>query len=546
MEKKYINESRYKKGTGRKRRDASTVKSNLKPKSSTKVVEKKQPKKKQVKKKIRRQYKENKTTNIIICVILLIIIAIVSRAILKDENEPFIPLPFFTSSNDEVVKIGVITTDSLLDINTNNTVINELNKYSKDVLLEINADYSIKYRCISNVNKVSNNEYILTKNEDSKVTIYEIKNIIDAHRANQASVYYNKLIDIESTTIINNSTLNVKLKKDNPYFIYNLDIPLTTSKDFTNYVKDSSSTDAKLILNRHKWADKELPLKVVVTKYKDVYAAVEAYKEKEINVFLTNAENVQNLLGKYEYNITTYRNGQSIFLLGNSESKVYSKQEVRKAIAYAIDRDGIIQDVLKGKGVKIDLPYIYDNVKYKYDIYAAENLLLTSGYKKSNKVYSKTEKGVKTTVELDLIVNKEDEIKVSIANKIKNNLGSIGIKINVQKLTEQKMQTRLKNGDYDLILAGVNLNNSPDMSFAKDNLFTNDAIEQANTKIEQSSMQDLNNNILALQNVLSEQISAIGIYSGVSYLIYSKDIIGIENISYMNLFKSLLTKEDAK
>lgn len=543
MEKRYINEARYKKGTTRKRRDASTVKSNLQSKSVPKTVVKKEPKKKV--RKTKKKNRANKGINIIICAMLLIIIAIISRAILKEEGEPFIPLPFATTSNDEVIKIGVITTESLLTKNTNNVVLNEIYKYSKDMLLEINEDYSITYRSISSVNKVSNTEYVLTKSEASKVTVQDIKGAIDNYRTDNTSVYYNKLNNIDSVTIIDNSTLNIKLKTDAPYFIYNLDIALDTSKGFTNYVQSSSSEDSKLVFNRHENADKELPQQIIVTKYKDVYAATEAYKKQEIDVFVTNADNVQTLLGSYEYNITTFRNGQSVFLFGNAKSDVYSKQEVRQVVAYSIDRDGIIQEILNSKGVKIDLPYIYDDVKYKYDIYAAENLLLTNGYKKTNKVYVKTEKGVKTTLELNLIVNKNDELKVNIANKIKNNLSAIGIKINVEKLTEAKLETRIKKGDYDLLLASVNLNNSPDISFIKDKLFMTQTITQALENTQNSTIQDLNKNIISLQNELSEQVSAIGIYSDVSYLIYSKDIIGIDNVSYMNLFSNILSTKQS-
>mgnify|MGYP003291290605 CR=1 FL=1 len=537
MEKKYINEARYKKGTTRKRRDSRTVKSNLNTKSNLKVVIKEKP---IPKKKIRKRKVENKAKNIVICIILLIVIAIVSRAILKDENEPFIPLPFITNSNDEIIKIGIITTESLLDNNTNNIVLMELNKYSKDMLLEINEDYSITYRVLSEVVKVSNKEYLLIKNKECDVTVQDIKKVIEDNKLDKESPYYTKLTNIESVTIVNENELNIKLKQEDAYFIYNLDIPLNSYNSLTNYLIDSSSTDNMLVFNRHKKADKQLPLKIIVTKYKDVYAAVEAYKEKDINVFVTNAENVQNLLGKYEYNITTYKNGQNIFLFGNPKSKAYSKQEVRQALAYSIDRDGIIQDALKSKGTKIDLPYIYDNVKYRYDIYAAENLLLTNGYKKINNVYSKTENGEKIILELDLLVNKNDEIKVKIANKIKNNLGSMGIKVNVKKLTEAKLKTSINKGDYDLILANVNLNNNPDISFVKNSIYVSEILNELMESIEKSAICDLSKNITALKNTLSEQVSTIGVYSDISYLVYSKDVIGIDNVSYMNLFKNLL------
>ncbi|MBQ8042892.1 MAG: hypothetical protein IJ272_01920 [Clostridia bacterium] len=232
MEKRYINESRYKKGTARKRRDAGTVKSNLGTSKQVKIQEKDQVKKTvKTKKKTKKAAKQSKVANIVICIILLILIAVISRAILKDENEPFIPLPFFEQANEEVIKIGVITSDSLLDNNTKNPVINELNKYSKDMLLEVNQDYSITYKCISNVTKVSNKEYILYRNTESNVTTNSIKQELDSYRNNKESVYYTKLENIDSIEVVDDNMLNIKLKTDSPYFIYNLDICLTTSSD---------------------------------------------------------------------------------------------------------------------------------------------------------------------------------------------------------------------------------------------------------------------------------------------------------------------------
>ena len=546
MEKKYLNESRYKKGSTRKRRNSKTVRSNArnekvlndKEKQKKMSVKKAQVKPKTNKKKNR---KESKALNIIICIVLLLLIGVVSRAILKDEDEPFIYFPFMTRANEEVIKIGVITQDSLLDKNTTNLVINELNKYSRDMLIEVNEDYTITYKCISNIHKSSNGEYILTKNTKSKVQVANIKETLEQHMKNEASIYYSKLKNIEDITIIDEQSINIKLKEPDEYFVYNLDICLNTANDLTNYVQDISSSKDKLVLIRHEDADNQLPERVIVTKYKDMYAAVEAYKKQEINMFVTDAENVQNILGKYEYNIKAYRNGKSIFLFGNPKSDLYSRPEVRKAIAYGIDRDDIIQEVMKSKGEKIDLPYIYDEVKYKYDVYAAENLLLTNQYTKSNKVYSKKENGKKVTLELDLIVNKNDETKINIANKIKNNLNAIGIKINIVKLTESKLEDRIEKGNYDLCLASVNLNNTPNISFAEKNLYITEEIELIKNDIRLSNLENLNANISKLQATLSNEISAIGIYSDVSYVIYSQDIIGLDKVGYMNIFKNILT-----
>ena len=542
MEKKYINEARYKRGTSRKRRDATTVKSNLNTKKGPSVSNVKNKKNtKKVKRKIKKIEDKKRTSNIIYCIILIIIIAIVSRAILKDENEPFIPFLFSNESNEQIVKIGVITDENLMNTNNRNLLINELKKYSSDMLLQINEDYSITYKCISNVVKISNREYVLSRNVESKVTVNSIKEALDKYRLDKDSVYYYKLKNIDSVIIIDNNTLNIKLKEDMPYFIYNLDISLNTSVDLTNYVQHSSSSAQRLVYKRHEDADEQLPAEVLIIRYADMYNAVNAYKNKEINMFVTNAENVENILGKYEYNIKKYRNGKNVFLLINSKSDMCSRDEVRKAVAYGIDRDSIINDILKSKGDKIDLPYIYDIVKYKYDVYAAENLLLTSEYKKSNNVYSKVENGIKRNIQLKLVVNKDDKSKVEIASIIKNNLKSIGIIVNVEKLTESKLKSTIKNKDYDLAIANIDLNNVPDISFVSESLLLTDNIKIAIENANNSDINEMEKNIMKLQTALSNDISIIGLYSDVSYLVYSKDIVDVDNISYMNVFKELLS-----
>ena len=540
MEKRYISENRYKKSTKRKRRDVN----DIKQRQTIKVVDASinKSKKKTVTKKIKRtkKVKNTKLNNVIICIILIICIAIISRAILKEEGEPFIPIYFAQDENDEVINIGIITNQNLLSSDINHVLIYELNKYYKDMLLEVNEDYSITYKCISKINKISNSEYELFANEDLDMTAKNIKAVIETYMSDENSMYHTKVKNINSVTVVNDNVVNVKLNKDDPYFIYNLDLPLTLQNSKTNYILDNSSINDKLILKRNKKVDKTLPLRITVKGVSDMYEAVEAYKKDEIDLFITDAANVKNILGKYEYNLKTYRNGKTLFLVGNQESKIYQRQEVRKAIAYSIARDNIIKDVLNLKADKIDLPYIYDTVKYKYDVYAAENLLLTNNYVKKNNVYSKIENSKRFNLSMTLIVNKDDALKVSIAESIKNNLSAIGIEIMVDKLSEANLSKRIKNKDYDLLLASVALNTSPNIQFLNEYIYKTDSVQEAINNITSSSVENLPTNIKTLQQELSNSVSVIGVYADVSYIIYAKDMSSIDNTSYTNIFKSIL------
>ena len=130
-----------------------------------------------------------------------------------------------------------------------------------------------------------NSEYIIKRNEDSKVSIEEIKNYLYKCSTDKNSIYYTQLKNIKTITIIDENSLNINLKNNDPYFVYDLAISLDSAKDITAYVQDSKSTADELIFTRHEDANKELPAQVIVNKYKDVYAVASAYKEAQINMF---------------------------------------------------------------------------------------------------------------------------------------------------------------------------------------------------------------------------------------------------------------------
>lgn len=543
MEKRYISEGRYKKSSARKRRDIKKIRKKVvadaennkklqtkKGATSKKVVKKK---KKKISPKVRKEMRIRRR-NTFACIILIILIVIISRAILKDEGEPFIPNFWAEEENESVVTIGIITTDDLRDENTNNVVLKELKHYTSYMLLKINEDYTVTYDVLENIEKVNEKEYKLIVKKSKEYTAESIKNVILSYMVEEKSVYHSNVSNIEQIAA-NENILTITLKDQDPYFIYNLELPVgnTLNKE---YVVSAEATATTKIYERTKAASNTLPKRIIVKRYKDMYAGVEGYKKNEIDIFITNQKNVQNMLGKYEYNIKTIKTGESIFLLFNPASENIKAKEIRQVVAYGINRDSIIKDTMQSLANTIDLPYIYDKTKYKYDIYAAENLLLSNGYKKVNKVYTKDKKQVKLT----LIVNKNDDEKVAIANIIKKNLTAIGINIELEKLSKEDINKRVAKGNYDLILANVNLNNNPNIDFITSKLYLSEETKTALETINTSSVINLPNEIKNVSNALSEDISVIGIAAKTTYVIYNKSIIGIDNPIYLNIFKDLI------
>ena len=544
MEKRYISESRYKRSsTTRKRRSIETVKNNVRN-SNTPAKTSSDSKKKvknvpvdKVNKKIKKQ--RGKVYNIVVCALLLMAVGALSRTILKDESEPFIPSFVWEEENTDTLKLGIITTDKMSYLNTNNLLIGEMKKYSMNMILNVNTNYTITYGVLKSVQKISNTEYTLNVSDDVELTADDVKNTIENYMKDTASYYNKKFANIASVEKSSNKSLSIKLKANDPYFIYNLELPLEKTSD--DYIQDTAlATADKLSYTRNKNAKKSLVKQIDINKYKDMYKEVEAFKDGNVDLFITSLKNVETMLGKYEYNIKSYRNGSALFLFGNKKSKLFSRKEIRTAVAYSIDRDSIINSAIEGAGEKIDLPYIYDIVKYKYDIYATENLMLTNGYKKQGKIYTKTENGKRTKVELTILVNKEDDEKVKVSSIIKNNLEAVGIGVNVEALNVSKLQDRIKSGEYDMLLASVDLNSNPDIEFVSGYINISMSVDEAIRAVENSNMQQLNSNIQKLQTTLSNEVACIGIYAKQSFVISKKSILNLNDIKYMNILTNIM------
>jgi len=531
MEKRYINEDRYKKTIRTKNRKRSVVKSTVT------INNKNIQKNKKINKK-KYKVKAGKVVRFIFCLVILLVVAAIARVITLKEDEPFIPV-FFNNQmteNTDSISIAVYTN---VNIGVNNSVITELEQYVYPMLLRINSNYNIDYEVISSVEKINNKEYNLTLNSDSAITSVDVKDTIDKI-IREKSKYYYKVENVDIVEIKSENELKITLKNDDEYFIYNLNIPIYKESQMHGLYSIESSNDNKLVLCRKENANREYIKYINVIKLSSEEEAIEKYKEGTIDVFFSSSSNSIKMLGKYEYDIKSYNNGESIFLLFNSKSSMASQKCIRQTVAYSINREEILSEVGSGKGKIIDLPYIYDEEKYKYDVYAADNIILSNGYKKQGLYYVKN--GKKLT--LELIVNKDDEEKINISNKMKNDLLKAGINLNVAKLSETEINERISNGNYDLLLASVYINENPNINHLKNNITISDEINKQIDLIKSDSLENLLNNIEKMKTILSDEIGIYGIYSKQTYVIYKKGINIFKNINYINLFGEYFNKED--
>ena len=567
MSANIINSHRYKKTTRKKANEnKERIKANQKYKKE-KLKNLKEKRKNEVKDsyiKLNNSFNSNYNTNlnnntnknkkktrkhnfpgllkIIGLVACIALIAIISRIIVKKENEPVVQADFNTEKKVSLVqdynfKIGMSKLDSTNYLSSKNIILNELVSSLSNKLISINKDYSINYIVAKSIKKVSNKQYFIELNSDYNVKIEDIKNTVNEIKSSgDKNIYYECINNIWSIDEQGKNEFSITLKQDDPYFVYNLTFPIVNTGN--NYPYDIKNEGESSVLFTRKKSNSTLST-IQFTGYSDIDNLIEDFKNSKIDMFTASSDSIMQLIGKYEYNVKKYRDGQNIFLLGNKDSKVFSQKEVRQALLYSLNREEIVKKINSTFSEVIDIPYIYSSIRYKYDIVGAKNILIQYGWKNEKGMNKKTVGEEELTLELTLLVNEKDNTKVKIADMIKDMAENVGIRINIKKAKDAKLTELIKNKSYDIILADVYVNDKPDITYLEEYININDKVNSALNIVKQNSIEDLPKNIATLQDVISDEIACIGILARNTNVVYQKNINGFEDINYMKVFYNL-------
>ena len=490
-----------------------------------------------------------KSFGIICAILVLIVLVYISAKIMKLDE--VITANVFNNSQKEQsninleknynLKIGLTLLDNT-DVNTStNLILNDIYKNISLSLVKVEENYSLKYQVAKSIEKISNKEYIITLNEDYKLDVddivFSIDNIISSGESN---MYYNRLNIIDKLDEIGKYKFKATLKEDNPYFIYYLDFPLLDNENKVTGEYTYSSNEEGVTFTKYNSNQDSTIESIKIDNYNTIDEVVDDFVNGNIDLFFATSNNDMQLIGKKDYNVKKYKDGETLFLFGNKNSNVFSRKEIRTALMYSLNRDEIVKNSDNNFIEVIDLPFLYSTIKYKYDVVGAQNIMNSNGWNENGYgIYEKYESGNYIGATLRLIVNEQDTNKVNIANNIKNMAQNVGINIEIETLSQEVISQRVEAGDYDIVLASVYLNETPNINFLKSYLNINDETNQAFLQVENSSAENLPQNIQNLEYVLSNEVACIGIYARNINLVYQKYILGFDNINYMKIFDNI-------
>ena len=227
-----------------------------------------------------------------------------------------------------------------------------------------------------------------------------------------------------------------------------------------------------LVKNEDYWSNKPFIEKIEVSIVPDREAQLSLFENGDLDVTQPVAIDWAKYTDGKNEKVYEYVSNQYEFIGFNFKNPVLNDKLIRQSFAYAIDRHKIVKNLYLGHGTVVDVPvqpnsWLFDdsNLTYGYDVNKANKLLEDNGYimkDKSTRLNPTNDAPLK----FKLITNKDNLLREKTAYQIKDDLKTIGIEVDVQLLDWNDFNQQLTQGNYDIVLAGWELSNAPDLSFA--------------------------------------------------------------------------------
>jgi len=265
--------------------------------------------------------------------------------------------------------------------------------------------------------------------------------------------------------------------------------------------------------------------------YQNEESLLQAFNKKEIDGMSNISPNsLQDIKTKKSADIHEFVMPRYYALFFNQTKNLpLADKKVREALAWGVNRQEIIDSVLKGKGTAIFSPFLpqmeeYENdiSKYDFNIDKAREVLDAAGWKEGDGGIREKNK---TKLEFDIYALDWPEL-AQTADILKNQWSKIGVSANVNVLAVSDLQQNyIRPREYDSLLFGQALSFNPDPYFfwhssqKRDpglnlSLFedkkADELLESARMEVNKEKRVE---NYRELQKIITSEIPALFLYS---------------------------------
>lgn len=298
-----------------------------------------------------------------------------------------------------------------------------------------------------------------------------------------------------------------------------------------------------------------------------------AFETGQINMATTLGVDWDKYSQNSRINSLEFVSGNYEFLGFNFGKEIFSGEKgigLRRAIAYGIDRQSIIQKLYLGHGTQTDVPVHPDSWllsekanTFGYNLDLAKNEIKKLGWNDTNNDgILEDENG--QNISLKILTNSYNPLRLRTAEMIKDDLKKLGIDVTIypennkgEDVTAEDIEAQwtevnqlLVTGDYDIVLLGWQLSVIPDLSFAFHSSqipYNTNIIKYSNPNMDEllqnaflkASREEKVKAYDELQSFIVKDLPYVSLFFKNKALLVDSKIVGELNPTFFNPYKGI-------
>ena len=399
--------------------------------------------------------------------------------------------------------------------------------------------------------------------EDVEYTINAIKN--------NDSVYNFNTEKIASHYAIDKYTYFIKLSEPVANFVSILDFPIVKvnsdmEPENTKYVpvgtgpyKYSTMTGMRevTLMANGSWRGDANPAyidKIVLKVLPSESSASFSFDSREVEVLTDDVAKLYEYVPKSNAVVHTYTSNAMCFLGINFYNSVFWGKSTRQALQYVIDKEEIVNNILLGHARIVEVPlnpqsWLHDGrsrVYYK-DTAKSRELLEQDGWKYdvSENLYRRNLNGEEQTLQLKVLVNKDNSMRLNVAKSIVESLKEAGWSATVKEVEFDEYIRLINEKDFDVFVGDISMAQNMDLSFllgSSGNYFTYGSNEMDRYLLDAktaSNSEGVKRAYADIADLFTDDVPFVPIYFAEASLIYDFKIDGLVKPTVNNPYNDI-------
>lgn len=301
------------------------------------------------------------------------------------------------------------------------------------------------------------------------------------------SLYYSKASKIYSVVVDSDRELRIYFKNNYNCSLDCLTFPIVSSTQYNSisefinadnfmpvgtgqYKVTSYDAHKDIILEPNDaYSGERAQNKMVVQIVPDKNNLANLIENDTITCYLDKGSQRKTDVADKEFAMFDILSNEVEFICFNTTKGTFKDAKVRKAAAYAIDSQNVLEKGYMNDGMLTDTIY-YPNFlgvedtgnSYIYDKDKAAILLTELGYKDKNKD-GKLEDSKDKELSVTILVNSDNANRIAAAKIISKNLENAGFSVTVNSVAWKDYQSQIKSKSFDILITGYTIEESYDL-----------------------------------------------------------------------------------